>query len=251
MLDASVERLYPAPTTERELMAKHPDHWERYLFAARRVRGDVVVDCACGSGYGSALLRRECGALAIGMDIDATAVHWAQTHYRSGAVFVAAGLSWPLKTATIDTVVSLETLEHLTESESSQFVSECARVLKPDGLLIMSTPLNNTESRFAPANRYHLREYSWDEFEDCVSRHLIVAERWTQRSRLAAGWSRVRVSPSGVGRLDGIWRAVRAPFLKALSKITVLRSGDIAPGYRPHASVQIIIARKASSGVGG
>ena len=44
----------------------------------------------------------------------------------------------PLGCQTFDSVVSLQTIEHLWDQEG--FVRECARVMRPGGLFVLSTP---------------------------------------------------------------------------------------------------------------
>ena len=116
------------------------EHWHRYHFAARFAAGRTVIDAACGEGYGSALLART-AACVTGIDSSAEAIAMAQRRY--GA---CANLEFregrcealPVPDASMDLVVSFETLEHLQEPRA--LLREAARVLRDDGVLMVSTP---------------------------------------------------------------------------------------------------------------
>jgi SAM-dependent methyltransferase len=146
------------------------EHWARYLFAQQFAAGRNVLDAACGSGYGSALLS---GAAAhvVGVDIALDAVEYAQRHCRSQkAAFAQADcLALPFAAGQFDLVVAFEIIEHLRDADG--FLRELQRVLKPAGLLLISTPnrLYYTEDRGA-VNPFHAREFSYPEFAELMGR---------------------------------------------------------------------------------
>ena len=101
------------------------EHWHRYLFARRFAAGRRVLDVACGEGYGSALLA-EVAQDVRGLDIDAQTVVHASTRY-AGLANVrfeqgsAAALSLP--DASVDVVVSFETIEHLPRADQARMLA--------------------------------------------------------------------------------------------------------------------------------
>jgi len=117
------------------------EHWHRYAFARQFVGGCHVLDAACGEGYGTALL----GAVAatvVGVDIDADAIAHAAARYgiTDRVRFLEGSCAdLPLADAAFDVVVSFETIEHVEAEDQSRMLAEFARVLKPDGLLIIYT----------------------------------------------------------------------------------------------------------------
>ena len=158
------------------------EHWHRYHFAARWARGRRVLDVACGEGYGSALLARD-AAHVTGVDLSPQAIGHAQRAYadRGNLEFVAASCArMPLPEASFDLVVSFETLEHIPEQ--AEFLAEVARVLKPDGLFILSCPnkLEYSDKRNF-ANEFHVKELYRDELAALVSARFPEMTWYGQR----------------------------------------------------------------------
>ena len=146
------------------------EHWHRYHFAAPWARGKRVLDIACGEGYGSALLARE-AASVTGVDISADAIAHARRAYADVAnVDYRQGscTAIPLPDASVDLAVSFETIEHI--HEQAAFVAELARVLAPDGVLLLSSPDKAEYSdKTGFANEFHVRELYRDELRALVA----------------------------------------------------------------------------------
>ncbi len=128
------ERFTSAETGQIEI-----EHIHRYYLARHLCRDADVLDVASGEGYGSALLAQVARSV-VGVDTADDAVdHAARNYQRANLAFRkgdACGL--PVGAGEIDLVVSFETVEHLYDHET--FLSEIKRALRPDGMLIMSTP---------------------------------------------------------------------------------------------------------------
>jgi ubiquinone/menaquinone biosynthesis C-methylase UbiE len=158
------------------------EHWHRYHFAAQFADGLRVVDAACGEGYGSALLARR-AASVVGADISAQAVAHARGAYPGIAnlSFVQAPCTkLPLEDASADLFVTFETVEHIREQEA--FVDEIARVLAPDGLLLLSCPNKREYSdRRGFANEFHVKELYREELEALVARRFGHSRWYGQR----------------------------------------------------------------------
>lgn len=148
------------------------EHWHRYAIAARLVAGKRVLDIASGEGYGSLMLA-ETAATVLGVDIDAETVAEAQRRYdRSNLAFaVGSCAAMPISDASVDVVVSFETLEHHDQHE--EMFLEIRRVLVPGGLCIISTPDRIVYSeRTGYRNPFHVLELSDHEFRALVTRHF-------------------------------------------------------------------------------
>ncbi len=165
------------------------EHWHRYAFARRFVEGKRVLDVACGEGYGTALLGAV-AATAIGIDIDVATIERARAAYGDGkrVRFIASSCTGlPLPSASIDVVVSFETIEHLVAADQLAMLIEFARVLTPDGLLVISSPNKRLYSDARSyVNKYHLQELYRDDFGRLLTRRF-PAQRW-HHQRLAY-WS--------------------------------------------------------------
>lgn len=148
------------------------EHLHRYLFAAQCVRGLAVLDIACGEGYGSALLAASAESV-VGVDVSAETIAHAERKYRLANLRFLAGecRSIPVKAQSIDVVVSFETIEHLEEHQV--FMRDIRRVLKPGGLLIISSPdREKYEGRGVEKNPFHKKELSHPEFADLMRQHF-------------------------------------------------------------------------------
>ena len=157
------------------------EHFHRYLFAGQVTAGKHVLDVASGEGYGSAMLARA-AAHVTGVDISPEAIFHAREKYKaSNLEFIESSCAAiPLSDACIDVVVSFETIEHHSEHEAMML--EIKRVLKPDGLLVISCP-DKLEYSDKPAyrNEYHVKELYRNEFvqllESHFTNHIVFGQR--------------------------------------------------------------------------
>ena len=150
------------------------EHLQRYMSTRNLVQGLDVLDLACGEGYGSALLA-ETAKSVVGMDIDQETVDHANQKYRKTNLSFRQGdaANIPLEDHSVDAVVSFETIEHIDETLQNQFLQEIDRVLKQDGLLIMSTPNKAVYSdRYHYFNEYHIHEFYYDEFQKFLKKYF-------------------------------------------------------------------------------
>ncbi len=148
------------------------EHWHRYAWATELVKGQRVLDAACGEGYGSHLLSRVAKHVD-GVDIASEAIKHARQQYQRDHLqfHQASALDLPFEDGQYDCVVSFETLEHLAEHD--QLIGEFRRVLAPDGLLIISTPDKKTYSDDTGFNNeHHVRELYQDEFKQLLAKYF-------------------------------------------------------------------------------
>jgi ubiquinone/menaquinone biosynthesis C-methylase UbiE len=148
------------------------EHVSRYEYVTKYISGKKILDIACGSGYGSALLINH-GALRVtGIDISEEALRYAKDHYRYKGLEYLQGNAENIKIdGPIDTVVSFETIEHLQNPDL--FLKEIARLLAKDGQFIASTPVRSLGTiKTQPANPHHLREWSEEEFKELLGQYF-------------------------------------------------------------------------------
>ena len=162
------------------------EHLHRYGLACRLAHNKSVLDIASGDGYGSNLLSSTALSV-IGVDIDPTVIEHSTKKYRKPNLHFLTGSadSIPVESASIDLVVSFETLEHHDRHE--EMYAEIKRVLRPDGIAIISTPdrrfcSDATEHR----NAYHVKELYFDEFVELTKRHFKNIDVYSQRTVLGS-----------------------------------------------------------------
>ncbi len=144
------------------------EHLHRYYAASVMVKGKSVLDIACGEGYGTNILAGQATFVA-GVDIDNESIQHASSQYaahRENLLFKCGGAeAIPFDDKTFEVVVSFETIEHLDPEAQLSFMNEIKRVLRPGGILIISTPdKKNYSDRYRHKNEFHLREFYKPEF---------------------------------------------------------------------------------------
>ncbi|HEV8502736.1 MAG TPA: methyltransferase domain-containing protein [Casimicrobiaceae bacterium] len=160
------------------------EHVHRYAFARELVSGKRVLDAACGEGYGSALLATQ-AATVTGIDLDAATIAHASARYGGIATLgfaVASVTHLPLADASVDVVVSFETIEHLPAEDQPRMLAEFARVLAPGGLLVISAP-NRVEysERRGYVNPFHRKEHDREELDALLARAFGARAFYRQR----------------------------------------------------------------------
>ncbi|SDP78169.1 Methyltransferase domain-containing protein [Phyllobacterium sp. YR620] len=147
------------------------EHHHRYLFATQFCKGRDVLDIASGEGYGSYLLSQVAKSV-IGIDIDPDVVSQARRAYGSASLVFDVGScqSIPLVPGSVDVVVSFPTLEHI--NQHSAFLDEVKRVLRPEGLFVLSTPNRQVYSSPGKQNPFQQFELSHQECETLLSKHF-------------------------------------------------------------------------------
>ena len=201
------------------------EHLHRYAVALPWCEGKDVLDLASGEGYGTNLLAGV-ARWVTGVDISEEAVTHASRRYTKQNLAYKQGLATkvPLDDDAVDVVVSFETLEHLEDHEG--MLAEIRRVLRPDGLLVMSTPdkrhfpdrriFPDLREGEVPVNPFHVRELTLGEFKALIGSHFkhstYLFQRLSYGSLIvpedgdgAAGYRDLR------GDFDGVTVELRVP----------------------------------------
>ena len=158
------------------------EHVIRYQFASQFVDNKRVLDASCGAGYGSALLA-ENAASVDGLDLSQEAVAYAQANYSRPNIRYTAGSigELPYPDACFDVYVSFETLEHVDADTQKRFIEEAKRVLRPDGILIVSTPNKDIYDKRG-SNVFHVNELGYEAFSALVhsafSNVTFLSQQW-------------------------------------------------------------------------
>jgi SAM-dependent methyltransferase len=165
VLTLTGERTIPDLDIENYWFRRHQVVYQRL---ATLCVGRDVLEAGCGEGYGADLIAGSARRV-VAVDYDEAAVAHVRGRYPRVEVMQANLAELPLPDASMDVVVNFQVIEHLWDQ--GQFVRECARVLRPSGLLLISTPNRITFSpgRDTPINPFHTRELNAAELTELLS----------------------------------------------------------------------------------
>ncbi|MES2124145.1 MAG: class I SAM-dependent methyltransferase [Gemmatimonadota bacterium] len=159
---ATLERIVPeglesGSATGQETLELH---LARYRFAVEHIPAGVVLDLACGVGYGSAMLANSPAiSMVVAGDISRAALAHAKAVYSHPRVKLCCGsYADSFRPRSFDAIVSLETIEHVPDP--AKLVGQFARLLRPGGRLIASVPVTPS----VDANPHHLTDFSRNSF---------------------------------------------------------------------------------------
>ena len=163
MSELGIERASLSDMTLNEYLL----NCSRYVFARKYMcRDSVILDIACGEGYGLKFL--DDVKCIIAADISLEALKKARIYSPQAHIVRCDAHSLPFKDNTFDIITSFETIEHLKDPK--KFLLELKRVSKSGAYIIISTPNKLYKMPWVRnVNPYHLREYTIDEFKYLLS----------------------------------------------------------------------------------
>jgi 2-polyprenyl-6-hydroxyphenyl methylase/3-demethylubiquinone-9 3-methyltransferase len=169
--------------------------------SGRRLR---LVDVGCGDGYGASRYA-QAGHEVQGFDASPAEIDRARSHHPDLRLEVASVYEanivdrWQ---GPVDGVVALEVVEHLFDPKA--FFTQCHRLLKEEGRLIISTPYHGYWKNLAMAilgkwdqhhgvdwDGGHIKFFSWGSLSDMARK---------------AGFRNLRFI--GVGRVPYFWKSM-------------------------------------------
>jgi ubiquinone/menaquinone biosynthesis C-methylase UbiE len=160
-------------SSERQLLEEKSPWWaehiHRYYSVIEKMTGtEIVLDIACGTGFGSNMLAEKASRV-IGGDIDSSIIALNKKEWqRNNLDFqILDATQLPFEDETFDILVSFETIEHSKEYDA--MLNEFKRVTKPGGLLFISTPniYVNSPSGIV-TNPFHTQEFTPEAFNSLI-----------------------------------------------------------------------------------
>jgi 2-polyprenyl-3-methyl-5-hydroxy-6-metoxy-1,4-benzoquinol methylase len=169
------------------------DHHERYEFALNFIaNGQVVLDAACGCGYGTGLMAKQTSTgKIVGVDRSVHALQWAQKYFlHDNTIYIHADMDQDFQKALpvreYDVITCFETVEHMKQDHL--FISKLYSLLKPTGILLISAPneavFPHLDNPFFPGrvNPHHYRHYHPHELERLMAEQgFKVVGHYTQQ----------------------------------------------------------------------
>jgi SAM-dependent methyltransferase len=144
------------------------EHLGRYRWAASAAGGKRVLDAGCGTAYGTAMLAAAGATAVTGVDVAESVLESVRGEMPPQVKLEVADLSkLPYADASFDLVVCFEVIEHLEDPFPA--LDELARVLAPDGVLLISSPNRGV---YPPGNPHHHHEFQPQELEAELHKRL-------------------------------------------------------------------------------
>jgi 2-polyprenyl-3-methyl-5-hydroxy-6-metoxy-1,4-benzoquinol methylase len=168
------------------------NHLKVYQFAEQFVKGKIVLDVGCGTGYGADYLAQHGAKSVFAIDYSPDAINYAKGKYGGIVEFRqmdAQEITYP--SDSFDVVISSENLEHLPNPSAN--IAQIRRVLKKGGILILGTPNKEIASPGSEksSNPFHMKEFYYEDLETLVKKYF----------RSVHIFENTLESPSDVGRM--------------------------------------------------
>jgi SAM-dependent methyltransferase len=121
--------------------------YTRYSSITTFIEDKEVLEIGCGSGLGLGYIGQYASRV-VGGDLSLSNIEIAQQHYKNRIeVLVLDAHNLPFEEKSFDRIVSMETLLYLN---ASVFISECTKVLRKNGMILICLP-NKDRLGFIPS----------------------------------------------------------------------------------------------------
>lgn len=182
-LEFTGERIVPQSNACEPNFASrmYQEHIARYLFAAQLTRGKSVIDIGCGVGYGSQRLAQLGAKSVYAFDLSDDAVQHAKLHYSHPKLKFEVGNAETFSVKSkFDVAVCFELIEHVRHAD--KVLERIKLALKPDGVLIMSTP--RALERFR--THFHEHEFSYEEYHQLIADYFPNVDFYVENNHFSS-----------------------------------------------------------------
>jgi GT2 family glycosyltransferase/SAM-dependent methyltransferase len=160
------------------------EHVHRYWLAAELADGARVLDLACGEGYGAAMLAARAVSV-VGVDIDPASIEHARHRYPlPNFEAVVGSIVDPELLAgeetSFDLITCFEAIEHVDDHDA--VMANVKRLLKDDGVLLISTPDTDEYGTVGEPNPFHVHEMTRQEFATLLEKSFTNVALFGQRA---------------------------------------------------------------------
>jgi ubiquinone/menaquinone biosynthesis C-methylase UbiE len=151
-----------------------------FIDVKKSISGKVILDLGCGFGWFEKFcIENNCEKVA-GLDVIDTDFELVKKKINSSKLELVLGsaniLNFPKNS--FDTVTAWEVIEHIPFGTEKQMLTEIEKVLKPGGILYLSTPYSHPVSNLLdPAWWFGHRHYKLEDLKTfCESANLEITE---------------------------------------------------------------------------
>lgn len=150
----------------------------RYAPVREAIKGQVILDLGCGSGYSSKILHDWGAKKVLGIDIDPKAIEAAEEKFgASNALEFICGPAEQINTlvdfSIVDGICFVECIEHVLEPEL--VLRKLATFKRADTWIYITAPNDGWSYRFSNSeNSHHLRRFSKKSFATMTEPYLGV-----------------------------------------------------------------------------
>ncbi len=136
------------------LLGIHHSHLNAFVWGwvKKLPKGSKILDGGCGlSSWVTDDIRQQYGLYS--MDCQIESVKFCRSYYRDNRYLLGDLYALPFADGSMDAIVLREVIEHIKRPERA--LREVKRVLKQDGILILTTPNYSSFLPFIIENTYH------------------------------------------------------------------------------------------------
>lgn len=199
-----------------------------YNWASDFCINKCVLEIGCGDLGGAELLLRKSPAKQYyGIDYNINALIAATKRQSKTKILCSKGEEIPFKDSSFDVILTFQVLEHIVEYE--KFLEEIHRLIRPDGILLLSTP--DLQSRPDDPNPWHVSLFDKPGLAKLLNKHFEEVEMLYQYGADRTNLN--RLAASGINMPDEYIQAVNTGYkIGQISRKNIIVNWMIGSGRK-------------------
>ena len=167
ILEDTGERIIPPKKGELSVVFEH--HKYAYEETLPYVKDKIILDVGCGTGYGVNICS-EYAKFVVGLDYDLSAIKYCNENFviENNSFLNSNALLLSIRDNSIDLAITFQVIEHI--ADAVKFINELRRVVKPSGLIIISTPNVTGPEKGKGKNRFHINEMNYSSLTNLLTK---------------------------------------------------------------------------------
>ncbi|GEM_PF-566285 len=240
MLQDTGERIIPPKNGEVSYLFNR--HRMAYIFASDFAKQKIVLDVGCGTGYGSQILSISANKV-YAIDYSKDAISFAKRNYPHARLnyIVMDANSIGFRDNTFPLIVSFQVIEHMPFLD--RYLTELIRVLKDDGVIIISTPnIPPAQKKEGPYNEFHYNELTFKEAKELMEFYFDEVEFYGTQYR-RKNVLRTVIQKSCLYQIVGR-KISRENIIKKMAKSTMKLDDFVVTKNNIHKAMDLIIVAR-------